>query len=238
MKKLFEKLKSWAEGNPRAFFLALLAGVVGLTFVLAAALPENPRGQEAPRPPERQQEAAGGGEAKAPLTPLVNGPVKVEAFAGGLTEVTLGGILPTGECLVVRPQSDWESDWGRMSVDAPGDVGLEAATVSYPLGGKYARLSVRVGFLPPRGDARWGGRYEIYLDGRRVWEKTVRPEDVAAGRAADEALSLDLRGVKVLTFRLQGTVARYWQVSSYSYSATVPYPMVLYEVQLEKAGGN
>ncbi|MGO0122214.1 hypothetical protein [Desulfothermobacter acidiphilus] len=217
-------LKEWIMRNPGAAFLLVLAVLVVLTLALTGSL--GGRGPAGQGPPPSSGQASPV-KAKGPWEAAVaNGPLKeVQTFRKGENaDVTLGGELLQGHygAEIIPSEIDWK--WLERGKPLP-------ATVTWGLGGKYDRARLKVGFLPPT-TKKPGGLYEIFLDGRKVWEKKVTPELVAQGKAADEALELDLSGANALTLRI--TTAEYDAAWS---SAAVPYPVVLYDIEFLKAGG-
>lgn len=240
----FARLKAWVEQNPRAAFLISLGVLVGLTIFVAALLPSGPPpggagGSAGVSATHTHSQTPKTGKTGDIITPVVNGPLNVVAFhEGEVSDITLGGVLPTGEGVIIKPKRDCDDDWGSgwaKDTREEAERCLKPATVTWPLGGRYSRLTARAGFLPFSDTP--GGRYEIYLDGRKVWEKAVSPDDVAMGRASDAPLTLDLTGVKTLTLRVKATVWGRQSFGEWDYYPTIPYPVVLYDVRLEKAGG-
>lgn len=185
----------------------------------AAARQEAPaRSQKAPEAPREEEQ----------IRPVTAGPVEVKAVTA-FVNPTLGGALPPGEGVLVDAGGDpWK--WNAAGIGS-GEAVPEAATVTWPLGGKFRSGTFKVGFYPSAEGDKSGGVYELYLDGRRVWRKELTPNAVAMGRAADEALRLDLRGVNALTLRV-AALTRPGEISDRV--TTCPYSVVLYGIKLEK----
>lgn len=223
MRDMWQGLKGWAVRNPRAAFLASLALLVFLTVAFTSLLSG---GRTAPpaQVAQKQEQKQPPPRPKEPWeTVVVNGPVEARAFRQGENpQVTLGGELLLPHCgVAVVPKG-----YGWVEKGEP-----VAATVTWPLGGKYDRVRLKAGFLP--SDAKWpGGTCQLFLDGRKVWEKRVTPETVAGGGAADVSLEFDCRGVNALTLRVSPTeIDRAWG------EASVPYPAVVYDLEFVRGGG-
>ncbi|WP_027716943.1 NPCBM/NEW2 domain-containing protein [Desulfovirgula thermocuniculi] len=230
VRESLQALTGFARERPRMAFLGAVLLAVFFAFLVPSLYLHSP---PAP-PPQQQQEVGQQHEAAPPLLgvrPVVSGPLRV-GERENVTGVTLGGVLPPGRVLVVEPSPAEPSAWGNIWATRQEEVRPVAATVTWPLGGKYTHLAAQVGFLPPKGSGKPGGKYELFLDGRKVWETVVTADDAAMGRAADRPLELDLSGARVLTLRVQALSAA---EGKYSFTPTVPYPLALYEIALTPA---
>lgn len=230
----FLKIKDLLREHHRLAFALGLALTVGLALAASSlfgggreAAPHRPEAAARQEAPAQKQEAS---EAKSQeqIRPVVAGPVEVKSITA-FVNPTLGGVLPPGEGVLVDAGGDpWR--WNAASPGS-GEAAPKAATVTWPLGGRFRSGTLKVGFCPSAEGDESGGVYELYLDGRRVWRKELTPEAVAMGRAADEALRLDLRGVNALTLRV-AALARPAEFGGRE--TTCPYSVALYEIKLEK----
>lgn len=235
-REVFEKLKETASRNPRAAFITILVVLVVGVFLVSAALPSPPTPSNNPAPSQQARKQSPAGTEQQQIKAITNGPVEAQVFGeNGMTDTTLGGALPTSAGVKIATEQG-ESAWGHSSSDADY-FSTKSATVSWPLGGKYSRIKFTIGFLPGDNDVRPGAKYEFFIDGRKVWEKTITADDAAMGKAADATLSFGLSKAKVLTLRIASTMYKDTSFVSDYYRPTVPYPVVLYDIKLTEAGG-
>jgi hypothetical protein len=235
-----EKAKEWLRAHPAAAFVGGLALVVSLAAAWGGAHQPAPKqAQQAQKPAVQAQsrsQVQGQGQQQqnllpAPgggIMPVAVGPVEAK-IVQSFTVPTLSSVLPQGTGVSVVPVHDpWSHTWGFWGKKE--EVDPKSATVTLGLGSRFSTVSFTVGFgldaakNQPESERR-GGRYELYADSRKVWEKTLRPDDVAAGRAADERVTVDAAGANALTLRV---AALHRQRDKYSWDATVPYSVVLY----------
>lgn len=244
--KVFEKIKDWISRNPRAAFITALAVVVSGVFLIASALPSH---SPAPVPGVAAKNMAANDQAKrapaqnkvkqesiTPITPIVNGQIEVHEFGENeMTQTTLGGVLPASSGVKIDPKQE-EYSWGdAWDASSPDEVGGKSAIVTWPIGGRYNHLIAKIGFLPADANVHPGGKYEIFVDGQKVWEKTVTPDTVAIGQTADSTLDIDLIGKNALTLRMTATVYKDTSFGTH-YRPTVPYPVVLYDLKMKRNG--
>lgn len=223
----------FAKKNPKVFFLICVSALLFCVVVFASFLPSPQGGGEAPK-------QAGRTEAKQKRAAriwfenrLVNGPVEVTEYGKEeCTEVTIGNTMPVSAAVKIIPDGK-PSSWGGTAYDPPND--LESAAVSFPLGNRYESVSFKIGFLPPAikdEGAKEGGLYQVFIDGEKVWEKTVTPDEIANGKAADASLFFKTLGKNMLTLRIAGVPTPkedFWRSS-------VPYPAILYDFSQKVAG--
>lgn len=158
------------------------------TVIRANSPPPQAAGQQAQAKPRAPQ-------------PLVNGPLKVSEYRP--TEPALSGRLYQSMVEVKPLENGWkrsETCLSREEFEATKSV-QQAATVTWPLAGRYSRVRFAVEMPRPSGNlAEYGETViEVYRDGTKVFERRVSPSALITSPVQVDA---DLTGAQTLALRV------------------------------------
>lgn len=195
-----EKLREFLKTHSDLAFVGAVLLVVILVFSLSdAAGKGNVIRANSPPPQAAGQQAQARPQAPRPL---VNGPLKVGAYKP--VEPALSGRLYQ-EVVEVRPE---EKGWKESFYLVLGSkeeftrhYREQAATVTWPLAGRYARFRCGIEMpQPPENLEKYGVvAIEFYKDGAKVFERRISPSALVTSPVQ---VDIDLAGAQTLTLRV------------------------------------
>lgn len=232
-----EKVKEFLKAHSDLAFV----GVVLLVLILVFSLPNAGGGGKvigANSPPPQQAAGRQQGAVQGPPQPLVNGPLKIGEYRP--VEPALSGRLYQ-KVLEVKPSAD--SEWTNTASAPTAEEFAakkntqEAATITWPLAGRYSRVRFAVEMPRPVGNLADYGEtlVEVYRDGVKVAGCRVSP---SALLTSPFRVDVGTGGVQVLTLRiaLLPSEAK-WYGSFGSVRWNKPFTLWLVDMEFVPAGG-